>query len=325
MGIARVSSCYDLRVSDINIQLPWWWGPLLLVASAFWPLTAAAAAATWLWFRRTNAPTRIVSMLILALWTLSASLNLYRFVDDWRSNAHAGAELQSRQLILTEPRRIAGITLPAKTVVTRRYGKGAEDLETVDLVEPADIHGIPLIGRVEFNDAGQIDGTVSLAHDASIGGIPCSAKADTMVLSGKLATCTLTRPYTVHGVPCTGKLDVAVGVSCTLAKHYVRFGVVWSPQTYIDDSPMQGKTWIKTGPAAPSLRLLGAALPEKTDIEYASGQLSTINLGTRVVHYDGSAINVIDVRGHVAEGEVARASMDEPMRLVSLPADAIKP
>jgi hypothetical protein len=215
--------------------------------------------------------------------------------------------------------------LPAKTVITRGYAKGPENIQSVDLAEPADVHGIPLMGRVEFDAAGRIDGTVTLAHDAPIEGILCSAESDAILLNGRLSSCTLAQAHTVRGIPCLGKLDITVGVACTLASRYERFGVVWQPQTFISDSPLQGKTWFTIGPVAPSLRVLGTTLPEKTSVTYEHGQLSSINLGTRLVHFRGNAINVIDVRGDAAEGEIARADFDQPVRYVTLPAGAIQP
>ncbi|MBV8148390.1 MAG: hypothetical protein JO092_04800 [Candidatus Eremiobacteraeota bacterium] len=312
-------------MSDISLQFPWWFDLLLLIATVFWPLTAAAVAAgIWLWLQRSRRAVRILTIPVLVLWAISAGVNLYGWIDNQRSRAHDAAELRSRQRTLTEPTRIAGITLPPKTVVTRGYGKGLDNIQTLDLPKPADVHGIPLIGHVEFDEAGKIHGTVTLARDAPIGGIPCSAKADAMVLNGRLSSCTLAQPHVVAGIPCLGKLDVTVGVSCTLAARYERFGVVWPPQTFVSDSPAQGKTWFTIGPAAPSLRILGTALPEKSDVEYVHSQLSSINLGTRLVHFGGNPINVIDVRGNAVLGEIARADFDEPLRRVALPASAIQ-
>jgi hypothetical protein len=312
-------------VSDISIQFPWWFSLLLLVATFFWPLTlAAAVAATWLWLQRSRRTVRIVTIPVLVLWAVSGSLNLYGFIDNQRSRAHDAAELRSRERILAEPTRIAGIMLPAKTVVTRWYGKGPERIQSLDLAEPADVHGIPLIGRVEFDETGRIDGTVTLAHDASIEGVPCSTKADAMLLNGRLSSCTLAQPHTVRGIPCVGKLDITAGVECTLAARYERFTVTWPPQTFINDSPLEGKTWFTVGRSAPSLRVLGTTLPGGTVVEYMHGQLSSINLGTRLVHFRGNAFNVIDVRGDAAEGEIARADFNEPVRHVALPAGAIQ-
>jgi hypothetical protein len=312
-------------VSDISLQFPWWFDVLLLVAAAFWPLTAlAAASAIWLWRKGSRLAVRIITIPVFVLWMVSASLNVYGLIDNWRSRAHDAAELRSRQHTVTEPTRIGGIMLPPKTVVTRRYAGDPENVEALDLAEPADVHGIPLIGRVEFDEAGRIHGTVTLAHDAAIGGIPCSASSSAMVLNGKLSSCTLARPHTVNGVPCRRQLDVTVGVECTLAAHYERFGVVWPPQTFIDDSPLEGKTWFTTGPAAPSLRVLGTALPEKSVVMYVNGQLSNITLGAPFIRSGGNTINVIDVNGNDVEGEIARASFDEPARRVTLSAGAIQ-
>jgi hypothetical protein len=312
-------------VSDISLQFPWWFNLVVLVAMAFWPLSlAAAAAAIWLWLARSRLAVRIVTIPLLILWSVSAAVNLYGLIDNRRSDARAAAELRSRERTLTEPTRIAGIVLPSKTVVTRRFGQGPEDIQTLDLAEPADVHGMPLIGHVEFDDARQIHGTVTLARDAPIGGIPCSAKTRVIVLSGKLSSCTLAQPHAVHGIPCSGNLDITVGVACTLAAWYERFGVVWTPQTFISDSPLEGKTWFTTGPIAPSLRVLGTALPERSSVEYEHGQLSSINLGTHIVRFGGNAINMIVVRGRTVEGEIARANIDEPARHVALPAGAIQ-
>lgn len=260
-------------MSDISFQFPWWVDLLFLVAMAFWPLSlAAAAAAILLWLRRTRLAVRIVTIPVLVLWCVSAGVNLYGLIDNRRSDVRAAADLRSRERTLTEPTRIAGIALPAKTVVTRRFGQGPEQIQTLDLTEPADIHGMPLIGRVEFDDAGQIHGTVTLARDAPIGGIPCSAKTGVIVLSGRLSSCTLAQPHAVHGIPCSGNLDITVGVACTLAARYERFGIAWAPQTFISDSPLEGKTWFATGPIAPSLRVLGTALPQRSSVEYEHGQ-----------------------------------------------------
>jgi hypothetical protein len=265
-----------------------------------------------------------VTIPVLVLWAVSAGLNLYGLIDNQRSRTRAAAELRSRELTLAQSTRIGNMRLPPKTVVTRRYGGGPEDIQALDLAEPADVHGIPLIGHVEFDDAGQIHGNVTLARDASIGGIPCSAKTDTIVLNGRLSSCTLAQPHTVHGIPCSGNLDVTVGVSCRLATPYQRFGVLWPPRTFVDDSPPEGKTWFTVGATPPSLRVLGTTLPEKSGVEYVHGQLSSINLGTSLVHFAGNAINVIDVHGDIVHGEIARANVAGPARHVALPAGAIQ-
>jgi hypothetical protein len=325
MTTRRTPGWYHGLVSDISLQFPWWFDLLILVAAVFWPLTvAAAAAAIWLWLRRSRLAVRILTIPVLVIWAVSACVNLYGLIDNQRSRARAAAELRSRELTLTEPTRIDGISLPAKTIVTRRHEQGPEDIQTLDLPEPADVHGIPLVGHVEFDDAGQIHGSVTLARNASIGGVPCSAKADAMLLNGRLSSCMLAQPHAVHGIPCSGVLDITVGVACTLAAHYERFGVIWPPQTLISDSPLEGKTWFTTGPTAPSLRVLGTTLPEKSGVEYDHGQLSSINFGTSLVHFGANAINVIDVHGDVVEGQIARASFDEPARHVTLPAGAIQ-
>jgi hypothetical protein len=312
-------------VSDISLQFPWWFDLLLLVAAVFWPLTAAAtAAAIWLWLQRSRLVVRIVTIPVLVLWVISASVHVYGAIDQWRSHAHAVAELQSRELTVTAPTRIGGIMLPPKSVVTRRYGGGAEDIEALDLAEPANVHGIPLIGRVEFDDAGQIHGTVTLAHDASIGEIPCSAKSSVIVLNGRLSSCTLALVHAVHGIPCRGTIDVTLGVECTLAARYERFGVVWPPQTFVNDSPPEGKTWFTTGPIAPSLRVIGSALPNKSVVEYTHNELSRITLAPPFLHFGGKIIDAIDVDGDSAEGEVARSDLNDPVRRVTLPAHAVQ-
>ncbi len=312
-------------MSDISLQFPWWFDLLLLVAAVFWPLTAvAAAAATWLWLKRSRLVVWIVTVPVLVLWVVSASVRLYGAIDQWRSNAHAVAELRSRELTVTAPTRIAGIMLPPKTVVTRRYGGRPENIEALDLAEPANVHGIPLIGRVEFDDGGQIHGNVTLAHDASIGGIPCSASSSVIVLDGRLSSCRLALVHVIHGIPCGGELDVTVGVECTLAAKYERFGVIWPPQTFVTDSPPEGKTWFTTGPAAPSLRVLGSALPEKSVVEYAHDGMSRITLAPPFLHFGGKTINAIDVRGSSVEGEIARADFNEPIRFVALSPHAIE-
>lgn len=312
-------------MSDISLQFPWWFDLLLLVAVAFWPLTVlAVAAAAWLWLRSSRLAVRLVTIPALVLWTVSAGLNLYGIIDNQRSRTRAAADVRSRELTLAQSTQIGDMRLPPKTVVTRRYGGGPADIQTLDLPEPADVHGIPLIGHVEFDNAGQIHGNVTLAADASIGGIPCSAKANAVVLNGSLSSCALAQPHSVNGIPCSGNLDITVGVSCTLATPYKRFGVLWAPKTLIDDSPLEDKTWFTVGPTPPSLRVLGTTLPEKSSVEYVHGQLSSINLGTSLVHFAGNAINVIDVHRDVVDGEIARANLDRPARRVALPAGAIQ-
>jgi hypothetical protein len=107
-------------VSDISLQFPLWFDLVVFVAEIFWPLTVvAAAAAIWLWLKRSRVAVWIVTVPVLVIWTVSAGLNLYRMIDNQRSRVRAAAELRSREFTLTEPTRIAGIMLPAKTVVIR--------------------------------------------------------------------------------------------------------------------------------------------------------------------------------------------------------------
>src|SRR5579863_7494420 len=243
-----------------------------VLIKAFWPLTLLAAIAIGFWLRRRKSTgTRMVAGIAVVFWVISAVPYFYYVGGE----AVSRAQLGSRQETLRDATTIAGIQLPAGTLVTHPSAAARDEIESLDLQREASVYGIPLTGNVTF-DGGRPDGFVTLARDAEIGGVPCSAKAGVQLKRGTLETCTLSRPSRIRGIPCRGDLSLTDdGVQCTLASEYRQFGITWQPGTA---ASIGESASFDVMARAPNLYLMGSPLPGRAVIEFERGRLSGINL-----------------------------------------------
>jgi hypothetical protein len=166
------------------------------------------------------------------------------------------------------------------------------------------VRGVPLQGHVGISDGGP-DGEVQLARDASIGGVPCSAQASVRFELGKLVECRLSRPARIDGIPCVGSVELSNGVVCTLASDYARFGVEWRAQTKITD--YGDLVWFAIGPIAPNLMVLNAPLPAGSEVQFAYGQIASVDRRTNPVSFGGCKIGLILVTKGKVTGQIAGA------------------
>ncbi len=268
---------------------------------AFWPLTIFAAIAVWFWWRRRSIlAARIVAGLALALWVISAIPYLYLV----GSEAAFAARLRSRQETLKDATAIAGIGLPAGTLVTHPTAQARNEIASLDLQQGALVYGIPLKGHVDFNKA-QPDGFVTLARDAAIGGVPCSADAEVLLKDGRVDTCTLSRASIVRGIPCRGKVSLSNGIRCVLSGDYRRFGVTWRAGTQASVDGNGGSFDIMSQP--PSLHVLGSPLPRRAIVEFVGGRLYGINFTIDPWHFQGCTISYIALEYGAASGRISGA------------------
>jgi len=267
-----------------------------LLIEAFWPLSIVAAIAGFVWWRNRQAvAARVVALLAVVLWLPSAATYFY-YVG---GNVANGAQLRMRQETLQKTTSIAGIELPAGTLVTHPSAGSRDQIESLDLNGVAAVHGIPLIGHVNFQN-GQPDGFVTLAQDAAIDHVPCSASADVQLREGALDTCTLSRPARIRGIPCRGEFSPdPKDVNCELASDYRAFGVTWRAGTRASIGANSGAFAIAD--RAPNLYFLGSPLPRDADVEFDDGRVSQVNLTTDGGwHFRGCLIEFIMVRNDTA-------------------------
>jgi len=259
------------------------------LVEAFWPLTILAAVAVWLWWRRRSSfAARVVAGFAVVLWLMSAVPFFYLV----GSQAAFAAQTRSRQETLSDAAVIAGIRLPAGTLVTHPTAQARNEIASLDLPQEADVHGIPLTGHVEFN-SGQPDGFVTLAHDASIGGVPCAADAQVQLKDGKVDTCTMSRASVVGGIPCRGEISMGSGIRCVLSSDYRRFGVMWRAGTQASIDGNDASFDIMSRP--PSLYVLGSPLPSRAVVEFSGGRLYGINFTINPWRFKGCTIDYVTV------------------------------
>ena len=272
------------------------------LVEAFWPLTAVAAIAVLIWWRRRSSiGRRIAAIVAILLWAVSAATYV-RYVGGEALNS---AEIRSRQETLHDARDVAGVRLPAGTLV--QYADGARtEIQTIDLPRETLVDGMPLRGSVNFSN-GRPDGFVTLAQDATIDGVPCSAASDVHLTEARLDTCTLSRASIVRGVPCKGEVTLSADGStqCTLSSPYRRFGVTWAAGTGIYAAANGGSFDITAQP--PNLYVLGTPLPHRADVSYAAGRLDGINFSNGILHYRGCDVMFVTV---AYNGESAKAKPD---------------
>lgn len=288
-----------------------------VLIQAFWPLTIVALIALGFWFgHRSAVAARIVAGVAISLWAISAVPYFYYFGGE----AVFRAQVRSRQETLREVRTIAGIRLPAGTLVT--YASKSRDLiESIELQREASLYGVPLTGLVNF-DAGRPDGYVTLARDAEIGEIPCSAQGSVQLKRGTLDTCTLSRPARIHGIPCRGEVSLSNdGVECTLASDNERFGVTWRAGTGVTVAKNEGTFDVRS--RAPNLYVLGAPLPGRAIVTFEEGRLSELNFSINPWHFHGCSLVSIEVRyGAIREPRDSCGFPRDRFGTVVLPATA---
>ncbi|HEY6325726.1 MAG TPA: hypothetical protein VIW73_04315 [Candidatus Cybelea sp.] len=269
---------------------------------AFWPLTILAAIAVWFWWRRrSSVGRRIVAGLAAALWVCSA----IPYLDLVGGQAAFAARTRLRQETLKDAKVIAGIRLPAGTLVTHPTAQARNEIASLDLQQEASVYSIPLTGHVDFN-SGQPDGFVTLARDATIAGVPCSANAQVQLKNGKVDTCTMSRASTVRGIPCRGEVSLSDnGTRCVLSSGYRRFGVTWRAGTQASIAGNDGSFDIMSQP--PNLRVLGSPLPSRAVVEFAGGRLYGINFSINAWHFRACTISYIAVEYGAAPGRITGA------------------
>jgi hypothetical protein len=260
-----------------------------ILFEAFWPLTIVVAIGVFVWWRNRSAVfSRVIACLAVVLWLPSAATYFYYVGGEavWQT------KLRSRQQTLQRTEVIAGIVLPAGTLVTYSPDRRNE-IESIDLKEAASVYGIPLIRDVNFQN-GHPDGYVTLDRDAMISGVPCSAQADVQIRDGALDTCTLSHPSRVRDIPCRGEVSLSIGTQCVLASDYQRFGVTWRAGTNVSIDGNAGSFDIMAG--APNLYLLGLPLPSRAVVEFDNRRLSGVNLTNSTWRFRGCLISDIKIQ-----------------------------
>ena len=261
-----------------------------ILIQAFWPLTIGALIALGFWFRHRSAiAARIIAGVAVSLWAISAVPYCYYFGGE---NVFR-AQLRSRQETLRAATTIAGIQLPAGTLVT--YASNARDvIESLELQQEASIYGVPLTGLVNF-DAGRPDGYVTLARDAEIDEVPCAAQENVQLKRGTLDTCTLSHPARIHGIPCRGEVSLSNDrVGCLLASDNQRFGVTWRAGTGVTIAKNEGTFDVMS--RAPNLYVLGSPLPSRAIVTFDEHRLSEVNFSINPWHFHGCSLMFIEVR-----------------------------
>lgn len=311
-------------MSDIGINITWWAIALGLLATLFWPLTAAAAAALlWLLRHRASVAARIATAGALLLWSVSCLANGMMLLTQAQSAAEYRASLRARQTTLRNASTIDGVQLPAGTIVTRGSTPFSDDVAAVDVPKLVTIGGIPIVGHAEISN-GKLDGEVTLARDVRIGEAWCSSKQPARFDSGVLIACTLGRPSRIHGIPCAGEIDLQNGVVCTLASGYRRYGIVWREATKVTD--YGDLVWFHIGPAAPSLLVFGLPLNPDSELQFQNARMASVDLRSKPVAFRGCTFDLILVRGRRLLGQTtdACALPTVPPGYVALPAEAVR-
>lgn len=291
-------------MSDISLNITWWQAALWSLAIVFWPLTLLAAGALlWWWRRRRSWPARVAAVIFGLLWLVSAATNIGVLADQAKNRADYESELRSRQKTLARSAVIDGIALPARTVLTHDQ-TDPNALAAVDLPAPTRIGGVLVTGHAGLSDR-RLDGTVTLAANAHIGEAFCAAETPARFASGKLVECRLAKPSRIRGIPCIGDINLEVGVVCTLAGHYVRYGYTWRAGTRLTD--FTDLVWFRIGGQPPTLRVFGAPLAPESEVQFNHGTLASVDLRSNAAHFRGCAFDLIMTEGHRTVGRTMGA------------------
>jgi hypothetical protein len=310
-------------VSDIGINITWQAIALGLLASVFWPLTAAAAVAVlWLRLRRSSIAARIVAAVALLLWSASSFATILMLVSQAQDAAAYRADLRARQTTLHSAAIVDGMHLPAGTIVTRSGPEVFSYVAAIDVPHAVTIGGVSVVQHAGVSD-GKLDGEVSLARDIRIGDASCSSKQPARFASGALIACTLAQPSRIRGIPCAGSIDLQNGVVCTLASDYRRYGIVWRAATTVTD--YGDLVWFKIGPAAPTLFVFGLPLNPDSDVQFQSAKIASVDLRSKPLAFRGCTFDLILVRGRSLLGQTTGVCTlpTVPPGYVSLPSEAV--
>lgn len=272
----------------ISLDFPWYvqveFVLLVAFAYAFWPLTFLMAGAIALAVRVRKRATRVILIALSVLWVFGLLAKLTPNIDA----AVRQANVRSRQYTLAQSKVVAGMTLPAGTVVTRS-SDDPNGVEALDLKTPATIGGLPVIGQVYLTDA-RVNGEAMLARDATINGIPCAAGAIARLNEiGDLAECTLAHAAVVKSVPCKDKINLENGVTCTLAREYVYRGYAWPVGTLANVNDAQNASFT-VGSRAPAMTVAGLALPQGANVNFGDKGL-WVDFTGLPLHYRDCDIN----------------------------------
>lgn len=311
-------------MSDIDINITPWAIAFGLLAAAFWPLTAVAAAALlWLLRRRASVAARIVTAGALLLWSGSVVTNIMTLITQAQNSAQYEASLRARQTTLHRATIIDGMQLPARTVVTRSSPGSLGYIVAIDVPRAVAIRGTPVVGHAGISD-GKLDGEVTLARDVRIGEAWCSSKQPARFDSGALIACTLAQASRMRGIPCAGAINLQNGVVCTLANDYRRYRIVWREGTKVTD--YGDLVWFRVGPAAPNLLVFGLPLDPDSEVQFQNGLMASVDLRSKPVSFRGCTFKLILVRATSLLGDTtgACALPTVPPGYVSLPAEAIR-
>jgi hypothetical protein len=238
----------------------------------------------------------------IGLWLLSGCTNLGTILHRAQVQAQYLSDLRARQRTLATDSVVAGMRLPAGTVVT--HDVYSSDIVALDLPVATEVRGVPLKGHVGMSNGG-LDGEVQLSRDARIKGIPCAAGASLRFESDKLVECELSQPSRIRGIPCEGSLALEPGIVCTLAFNYSRFGYMWRAQTKITD--YGDLVWFRVGANPPSLYVLGSPLPADAEVQFTNGRIASVDVRNKPARFRGCTIGLILVSGGKVTGQAVGA------------------
>lgn len=138
----------------ITLNIPWWAIALGIIGQAFWLLTIAAAITALLAWRTRAAAARILFAIPLALWVVSAGVNLIPYVVrvvesvQVRSRHYVPGTGMTGDMTLLHDTAIDGVLCSSKDPVHLDFlGK----LSECTLAHPRLVRGVPCMGRVNLD------------------------------------------------------------------------------------------------------------------------------------------------------------------------------
>lgn len=135
----------------ITLNIPWWAIVLGVIGQAFWLLTLATALTGLLAWRTRAAAARTLFAIPLALWAVSAAVNLIPYVTrvveyvQVRSRHYVPGAGMTGDMTLQRDTAIDGVLCSSKDIVHLDFlGK----LSECTLAHPRLVRGVPCMGRV---------------------------------------------------------------------------------------------------------------------------------------------------------------------------------
>jgi hypothetical protein len=138
----------------ITLNIPWWAIVLGVIGLVFWPLTIAAAITGFVAWRTRAAAARILFAIPLALWVVSAGVNLIPYV----ARVVEYVQIHSRHYVpgtgmtgdMTLPRDTAidGVLCSSKEIVHLGF---LGTLSECTLAHPQFVRGVPCMGKVNVD------------------------------------------------------------------------------------------------------------------------------------------------------------------------------